>query len=268
VTVITATSDLGSDVERWCDVPARAAAALFASGTRVSLLCEPDGTVLWASPSARMLLGLDPVALVGTRLGPGRTDAEPRLVLGGDGRPRRIHEERTDLSTDPAVGGVLVEWFVAPEPTAETDAATGLLSAAGFGRAMVRLAAAGERGIGVLRLRADRPLPPDVLALVGDRLRHALRPSDVAGRLADGDIVAVSSGHWTPGSAAGMAQRVRSRVNGPVRSTAGIVAIRLVAGVATGTTADWEALVGRAAHDLPGPGPTAPRQPAGSSTSG
>ena len=247
----------------------RVAAALGAAPTRVTLLCDPDGTVLWVSASAAPLVGLDPATLVGTRLAPEPAGGQPALVLGADGRPRRIDVHRTDLTHDPEVRGVLVEWTVRTEPPAphDCDGVTGLLDAAGLGRAVLALGdVGGETSVAVLRLRADRALPDDAMREVGERLRHALRKGDVAGRLDDGDVVVVSPGHWTPASAASLAQRLRSHVNGPVLSAEGRAVVRLTAGVATGPTPAFPVLLRHAGDDL---GPArAGGQRAGSSASG
>lgn len=220
-------------------VALRVSAALAATQSRVCLVCEPGGTVLWASGSALPLLGLDPGALVGTRVDT-HIDADqptaPAFVLDADGRPRRIDVHRTDLMDDADVRGVLVEWVVHPQPivAAHRDVLTGLLNDGGLVGAADELAAAGDEPLAVLRLRADRPLPDDVLRHVTERLRRALRADDVAARLADGDLVIVCPGHCTLADAAGLAQRLRSRVNGPVRGADGLFGVRLAGAASVG----------------------------------
>lgn len=233
-----------------CPVPERAATALAAVPGRVSLVCEPDGTVVWASPSTVALLALQPAELVGSCIAvEGPRPGQQSYVLGGDGRPRRIAIRVVDLRSEPTVAGFLVEWEVHVERTAADDGC--LLTPAGLAEAVARLGAEVERGIGVVRLRPHRLLPPDALAVLDGRLGGALRASDLAARLDDGDVVVVCPGHWTPASAAATAQRLRSHVNGPVRAADGIVAVRLDAGTATGTTAELPELIDRAAFALP-----------------
>lgn len=227
---------------------ARAAAALAAVPDRVSLLCDADGSVVWVSPTCTALLGLLPGALVGTTVAVQTRRDQPSYVLGGDGRPRRIGIRVVDLRDDPLVDGYLVEWQVHLESAADGAA---LLTAETLAVAVARLGRGGERGIGVVRLRPHRVLPADAVAILEDRLRNILRASDLAGRLDDGDVVVVCPGHWTPASAAAAAQRLRSHVNGPVRAAEGIVAVRLDAGTATGTTSEFGDLVRRAAFALP-----------------
>jgi PAS domain-containing protein len=243
---------------------ARAAAALAAVPDRVSLLCDTDGTVAWASPTCLGLLDLAPEALVGTTVAVVAPRVQPIYVLGGDGRPRRIDMRVVDLRDDPVVAGFLVEWQVHVERPDADDA--GLLTAEALAAAVVRLGDGVERGIGVVRLRPHRVLPADAVAVLDQRLRHVLRASDLACRLDDGDVVVVCTGHWTPASAAAAAQRLRSHVNGPVRAAEGIVAIRLEAGTATGTTSELVELVRRAAFALPES--AAVDQPVGSSANG
>lgn len=229
-------------------VAARVAAALAAVPGRVTLLCEADGTVRWVSPTAVGLLGLPTDALVGTRIAVEPPRAQPSYVLGGDGRPRRIAVRVVDLRDDPEVDGILVEWEVHIDRVATPGA---LLTLDALAAAVAGLGAGGERGVGVVRLRPHRVLPTDAVALLDERLRHALRASDLAGRLDDGDVVVVCPGQWTPASAAATAQRLRSHVNGPVRTADGVVGVRLDAGTATGSTGELAELIRRAAFALP-----------------
>jgi GGDEF domain-containing protein len=157
----------------------------------------------------------------------------------------------TDLRDDPAVRGLLVEWLVQPDPgDAGRDPLTGLSTHARLAADVAAAAARGDTALAVVRLRPDRPLPDEAMRQVGHRLAHALRSGDLAGRLPDGDVVVVCPGAWTGASASHVAQRLRSHVNGPVRGDAGVVTVRLSAGVATGPADTFDALVQRAYHDL------------------
>lgn len=233
------------------EVTGRVLAALVATTARVTLLCEPDGTVIWVSPSLGPLLGLAPDAILGTMVEPGARSGVDRLVLGGNGRPHRIDVFTTDLCDDPSVGGLLVEWTVRPQSGLfGRDPVTGLFTLA---RLVERAAATGphgDAGVAVIRLRADRDLADDALRHVAHRLMHALRAGDLAARSAGGDFVVVCPGRWTLTDATNVAQRLRSTINGPVRVAAGITNIRLAAGVATGDTGSLDTLLRYSEHGL------------------
>jgi GGDEF domain-containing protein len=235
------------------DVTSRAHAALVRAPTKVSLLCEPNGTVIWASPSLEALLGLPPEALLGTVVELDTHSSTDRMVVGGDGRPYRVEVWTTDLCDDPSVRGMLVEWFVRPQAgLLGRDPVTGLLTLTRLVERLADVTARGELDVAVIRLRADRELPEDAVRHLAQRLVHELRAADLAGRLADGDYVVVCPGLWTLAGAARIAQRLRSNINGPVRVAAGIATIRLSAGVATGASASLDALLERSQRDLIG----------------
>ena len=229
----------------------RVHAALFGATTRVSLLCEPDGTVIWVSSSLGPLLGLPAEAVLGTVVEPGARSGTDRLVLGGNGCPYRIEVSTSDLRDDPSVRGLLVEWIVHPQAGLfGRDPITGLFTLARLVERVATTGAHGELDVAVVRLRADRVLPDDALRHAAKRLVRALRAGDLAGRLSDGDFVVVCPGLWTLAGAASVAQRLRSTINGPVRVATGIASIRLSAGVATGVAGSLDTLLERSQHDL------------------
>jgi hypothetical protein len=224
---------------------------MFRATTRVSLLCEPDGTVIWVSSSLGPLLGLPPDAVLGTVVEPGARSGSDRLVLGGGGRPYRVEVSTSDVRDDPSVRGLLVEWIVHPQAgLCGRDATTGLFTVARVVERVGTTGAHGELDVAVIRLRADRVLPDDALRHVAQRLVQALRSGDLAGRLRDGDFVVVCPGLWTLAGAASVAQRLRSTINGPVRVATGVASIRLSAGVATGAAGSLDTLLERSHHDL------------------
>ena len=217
----------------------------------MSLLCEPDGTVIWVSSSLGPLLGLRAEAILGTVVEPGARAGTDRLVLGGDGRPYHIEISTSDLRDDPSVRGLLVERTVRPQAgLLGREPTTGLFTLARLVERLATTDAFGERDVAVTRLRPDRELPDDALRHVAQRLVHALRVGDLAGRLADGDLVVVCPGRWTLADAGTLAQRLRSTINGPVRVATGVASIRLSAGVATGVAGSLDALLERAQQDL------------------
>ena len=117
----------------------RVSAALRVAGTRVSFLCEEDGTVAWASPSVRRLLGHDPQDLAGTHfqdlyadedreysergfatvranrhLNPETFGFIPRVarVRHADGHLVTVESHATPCLHLPDVDGVLMEWHL------------------------------------------------------------------------------------------------------------------------------------------------------------
>lgn len=128
---------------------ARIHAALTSAHRRVSLLCDDDGTILWASPSVARILGWVPDTLVGTSLfdlyapesraysergfANCRRDpdesaeqlgaiARTAKVVCGDGTTLTVESHPTSLVTDPGVEGVLIEWFPVAERHLLVDA--------------------------------------------------------------------------------------------------------------------------------------------------
>jgi len=111
--------------------------ALRAAGTRISFLCEQDGTIAWVSDTVRRLLGHQPRDLVGTHfqdlyaeedreysergfatvranrhLDPEEFGFIPRTarVRHADGRLVTVESHATPCLHDPAIDGVLMEW--------------------------------------------------------------------------------------------------------------------------------------------------------------
>ena len=214
-------------------------------------MCEPDGTVIWASPSLGPLLGLSPETFIGSVVDPSARSDTDRLVLGGDGRPYCIEVSTTDLCDDPSVQGLLIEWIVRPwAGRLGRDPVTGLFTLARLVERVANASPFGELDVAVIRLRADRVLPDDALRHIAQRLMPALRAGELAARLGDGDFVVVCPRRSTLADAAHIAQRLRSNINGPVRLATGIATIRLAAGVAAGATGSLDTLLDQARQDL------------------
>ncbi len=230
---------------------ARVHAGLVRATTRVSLLCESDGRVIWVSPSLGPLLGLRPEALLGTVVATGSPSGTVALILGGDGRPHRVEVTTTDLRADPSVRGVLVEWVLRPDTRLfGRDPVTGLFTLARLVERVSELVGPDELDVAVIRLRSDAELSEDALRHAAQRLIQARRAGELAGRLSDGDLVVVCTGTGTIAGGLRVAQRFRSNINGPVRIATGIVNIRLSAGVATGAASTLDTILRDSQRDL------------------
>ncbi len=128
---------------------ARIHAALTSAHRRVSLLCDADGTIEWASPSVARILGWVPETLVGTSLfdlyapesraysergfANVRRDPEASVeqlgsvvctarVVCGDGSVLSVESHPTSLMVELGLGGILVEWLQVPERRLLVDA--------------------------------------------------------------------------------------------------------------------------------------------------
>lgn len=127
----------------------RIRAALGRMNVRVTVLCDADGRIAWVSESVRRLLGHDPTSLIGrpvfdlycdrdathARAGFERAASDPKWasdpigalarrarVRHRDGHLELVESLPTDLLTDPAVAGIVLEWTPVPDRAALTGA--------------------------------------------------------------------------------------------------------------------------------------------------
>jgi diguanylate cyclase (GGDEF)-like protein len=227
-------------------------AALTSIDHRVSLLCDPDGTILWASPSTARVIGWVPETLVGTAVAELHAPEQfgamvPTVrVECGDGSVLTVDSHPTVVALDDGDDGLLIEWSPVAQlgAAAEIDHFTGLLNRAGFDRVVRELTEVGNVPVAAVHLDIDeiepsddqhgRPIRDEVLRHVGHRVRSALREHDVACRVGEDEFVVICRGRWGAKEARALAERLRAEVGGPVLVGEVALMVGVSAGVAAG----------------------------------